>query len=390
MGVDPSGSSPGRRHGARWVSDPPRAGVERAAGSRLLLAAGIALLLAQTVPLVWRRDHPITVLAVISVAYPAKLALGLNPTPPGAFAAMIALYSVSVYSTGRWRSLAGVAAAALFVAAAGAILVGGRVQILGPLAATAIVLSGAWLLGDYLRTRRAYLAELEAKAARLERDRAEDVRRAADDERARIARELHDVVAHDVSLIVVQAGAARTVQPVQPEVAASALTLIEQTGRQTLTELSHLLGVLRKSDGSSPARAPQPGVEHLEGLVAQLRDAGLVAQLTVEGDPRPLPPAVDLSAYRIAQEATTNVLKHARATKVEFLIRYGPDSLELRINDNGRPVSQLNHATGADRPTGHGLIGMRERVAMFGGALEAGPSRNGGFTVAARLPLPPG
>jgi signal transduction histidine kinase len=345
------------------------------------------LLLAQTVPLVWRRSHSVPVLAVVAAVYPVKAILGLSPTGPGAFAAMIALYSVSVYTRGHWRLVAGIGAAAVFVVAAAAILVAGPVQALAPLAATAIVLSGAWLLGDYLRTRRAYLAELEAKAARLELDRTEDVRRAADEERARIARELHDVVAHDVSLMVVQAGAARTVQPLKPEAAVSALILIEQTGRQTLTELNHLLGILRKADGSSPTRTPQPGVDQLEGLVAQLRSAGLNARLVIRGAPRRLPPAVALSAYRIAQEATTNVLKHARATQVDLLVEYRPDSMELRVEDNGRPLSKASDD--AERPAGHGLIGMRERVAMLGGELEAGPSPKGGFGVVARLPLPP-
>jgi signal transduction histidine kinase len=349
----------------------------------------VALVLTQSVPLVWRRDQPVAVLAIIGATYGLKFLLGLSPTPPGAISVLIALYSVSVYSRTRWRSLVAAGAAAVFVIAAGVIVIGGNLRSLGPLAATAILLSGAWLLGDYLRTRRAYLAELEAKAARLERDRGDDLRRAADEERARIARELHDVVAHDVSLMVVQAGAARTVQTERPEAARAALALIENTGRQTLTELSHLLGVLRRTDGSAPVRTPQPGVDQLETLLAPLREAGIEARLTTGGSPRPLPAALDLSVFRIVQEATTNVLKHSRATSVEIALRYVPDGVVVVIHDNGRGQHRPAEPAAADRPPGHGLIGMRERVALYAGEFSAGPSPRGGFTVMARFPLPP-
>jgi signal transduction histidine kinase len=191
---------------------------------------------------------------------------------------------------------------------------------------------------------------------------------------------LHDVVAHDVSVIAIQAGAARTVQQSQPQAAGEALALIETTARKTLGELSQLLGVLRRADGGSPQRAPQPGLDQVGSLLDELKLAGLHVENRVEGEPRPLAPAVNLSAYRILQESTTNILKHARAKQVQILIRYGEGELVLRVRDDGMGVR------GEPGGSGHGLVGMRERVSLFGGELEAGPLKGGGFEVLARLP----
>jgi signal transduction histidine kinase len=221
-----------------------------------------------------------------------------------------------------------------------------------------------------MRSRRQFFIDMVARH-RQERDQA------ADDERLRIARELHDVVAHNVSLMAIQAGAAR----VSGNSSHSALQSIEATARDTLSELNRLLGVLRKE--SDAPLTPQPGLDQVEALVKPARDAGLEATLKVTGEKRLLPAALDLTAYRIVQEAITNALKHAHASRLEVRIAYLPDALELTVRDNGDGGSEESVMAS----TGHGLIGMRERVALFGGDLEAGTSAVGGFTVRSRLPL---
>jgi signal transduction histidine kinase len=235
-----------------------------------------------------------------------------------------------------------------------------------PAGSTSLV---AWVIGDYMRSRRQFFVELVARhqAAREQ---------AAEEERLRIARELHDVVAHNVSVMAIQAGAARVSGKSNPE----AMQLIETTARDTLAELNRLLGVLR-TQGGAPL-APQPGLDQIDALLKAARDAGLEATLKVVGDQRTLPGALDLSGYRIVQEAITNVLKHANASRVEVVLDYQPDALVLTISDNG---SGATATVGAS--TGHGLIGVRERIAMFGGELGAGSSSLGGFTVRAKLPI---
>jgi signal transduction histidine kinase len=218
-----------------------------------------------------------------------------------------------------------------------------------------------------MRSRRRFFVEL---VSRHQKEREQ----AAEEERLRIARELHDVVAHNVSLMAIQAGAAR-VSGDSPE---QALASIEQGARDTLAELNKLLGVLRKSPGS-PELAPQPTLDDLDTLLKPAREAGLDATLKVEGEKRPLSSALDLSAYRIIQEAITNVLKHAGASRVEVVVDYEPDALLLTVSDNGNGPQTAPS-------TGHGLIGMRERVEMFGGELGTGSSSLGGFTVRAKLP----
>jgi signal transduction histidine kinase len=353
---------------------------ERRVGSVLLFPVAVGLLLVQTVPLAWRRRYPSVVLVLIASAFGIKILLGMN-TGPAAVGLLIGMYSVAVYGSGRLR--------VFFLAVAGLGFIAGFVvfAITGnprsfALSVPSLAQGTAWLLGDYLRTRRAYVAQLEERTARLERERDQDRQLAADQERSRIARELHDVVAHDVSVIAIQAGAARTIQASQPQAAVQALGLIETTARRTLVELSQLLGVLRKGDGVGADRNPQPGIDQLPLLVNELRSAGLSVEVTTHGEPRPLPPAVDLSAYRILQEATTNVLKHARARQVQIRIVYRPHDLVLMIRDDG--VGKRAASTGT---SGHGLIGMRERVSLFGGKLRSGAPPNGGFVVAARLPI---
>jgi len=347
-----------------------------------VVMVGLLLLLLQVVPLLWRRRYPSLVLLLVAVAFGAKVLLGFNPGVAG-LGLLVAMYSVAAYEVGARRLVFLVVAGLGFVAGFVVFGVTGNPRSFA-ITVPSLFFVAAWLIGDYLRTRRAYVAQLEERAARLERERDQDRRLAADEERTRIARELHDVVAHDVSVIAIQAGAARAVQLSKPEAAAKALGLIETTARETLIELNRLLGVLRSSNGATPDRSPQPGIDQLPGLVEELRAAGLEVDARVDGAAQPLPPALDLSAYRILQEATTNVLKHARAHRVDIRIHYSATMLALDVRDDGA-------GGGADpaASSGHGLIGMRERVALFGGKLHAGRNLAGGFSVHARLPLQP-
>jgi len=341
---------------------------------------GLALLLVQVFPLLWRRSHPSLVLLLVAAAFAARVLLGFNPGIAG-FGLFVAMYSVAVYDVGVRRLLFLLVAGVGFIAGFVAFAVTGNPRSFA-ITVPSLIFVAAWLIGDYLRTRRAYVSQLEERAARLERERDQDRRLAADEERTRIARELHDVVAHDVSVIAIQAGAARAVQSTKPEAAAQALGLIETTARETLVELNRLLGVLRSGNGATPDRSPQPGIGQLASLVEGLRAAGLVVDARVDGEPRPLPSAVDLSAYRIVQEATTNVLKHARARRVDIRVHYSETVLGLDIRDDG-----AGDGSDPTSSSGHGLIGMRERVALFGGKFHAGRSRAGGFSVHVRLPL---
>jgi signal transduction histidine kinase len=239
----------------------------------------------------------------------------------------------------------------------------------------------AWVLGAYMRTRRLYVEQLRERAERAEREHEERAAAAVASERARIARELHDVVAHSMSVIVVQAEAAdEMLDRASPDRARAPLSKIQETGRAALTDMRRMLGVLREA-GSEPALAPQPGIANLELLVAKVREAGLPVEVTVEGAAAPLPPAIDLSAFRIVQEALTNTLKYAGPARARVSVRYAPGALELEVADDGASPPSDGSAGG------HGLVGMRERVALFGGHLDAGPAPDGGFVVRARLPL---
>ncbi len=249
----------------------------------------------------------------------------------------------------------------------------------------------AWVLGDSMRTRRAYWAQLEERAARLEKEREAQSRIAVAAERARIARELHDVVAHNVSVMVVQADGAAYVLDAAPEQTRQALETISGTGRQALAEMRRLLGVLRTGEQPEGGEyVPQPGVEQLTDLMDQVRSAGLPVDFRTEGEPRELPSSVALTVYRIVQEALTNTRKHG-GPDVGATVRlsYRDDDLDLLVEDDGRGAQRELYEDGGADGLGHGLIGMRERVGMVGGTLTAGPRPGGGFRVSAVLPLKP-
>ncbi|MEV4880860.1 sensor histidine kinase [Streptomyces cyaneofuscatus] len=249
----------------------------------------------------------------------------------------------------------------------------------------------AWVMGDSLRTRRAYFSQLEERAARLEREREAQSKVAVAAERARIARELHDVVAHNVSVMVVQADGAAYVMDAAPDQARQALETISSTGRQALAEMRRLLGVLRTGDTrESGEYVPQPDVEQIEDLVDQVRRTGLAVDFKVEGTARPLPSGVELTAYRIVQEALTNTRKHG-GPDVGASVRlvYFDDGLGLLVEDDGRGAAHELYEDGGADGAGHGMIGMRERVGMVGGTLDAGPRPGGGFRISALLPLKP-
>ncbi|WP_329135044.1 sensor histidine kinase [Streptomyces sp. NBC_01476] len=252
----------------------------------------------------------------------------------------------------------------------------------------AVIFALSWVVGDRLRTRRAYYAELEERNARLHREREAQSKAAVAAERARIARELHDVVAHNVSVMVVQADGAAYVLDAAPDQAKQALATISTTGRQALAEMRRLLGLLRAGDDAGGEYVPQPGVDQLADLIDQVRGAGLPVRFEVAGDARPLSSGVELTAYRIVQEALTNVRKHGGdGASASVLLGFGDAALDLLIEDDGRGARHELLEQGGRDGLGQGLIGMRERIGMVGGTLDAGPRPGGGFRISAVLPL---
>jgi signal transduction histidine kinase len=250
---------------------------------------------------------------------------------------------------------------------------------LGDLLFIALIVGSGWLVGRAMRYRRERERVLERLTVDLDHEREEKARAAVAEERVRIARELHDVVAHAISVIVLQARGGRRSLATDPGETREALDMIEATGSQALAEMRRLLGMLRRDD-EEIALAPQPSLRYLDNLAEQVREAGLPVDVSIEGKPNELSPGVDLSAYRIVQEALTNALKHAGPATAQVVVRYREKDLELEIADTGL-------GAGASNEGGHGLAGMRERVSLYGGKIEAGPRDGGGFAVKARLPL---
>lgn len=332
--------------------------------------------------LAWRRSHPFAVaLVVVAANIVQSLAIGTSEGQGVLLPAALALYSVGA-NEDRPRSLVPLALMPIVILAR-EVRNPENVDVANVLDALAweSTIIAAWLLGAYLRTRRLYVAELHERARRAERDREERARAAVADERARIARELHDAIAHGVSVMVVQAEAAEEMLDGDPERARGPLRKVQRSGREALVELRRLVGMLREVD-SDTARAPQPSFTNLDALVATVRESGLPVDLRVEGTPMPLPAGLDLSAYRIVQEALTNALKHAGPAHATVIVRFSGDILELDVSDDGYGAAAANGA-------GHGLAGMRERIALYDGELETGPQPGRrGYRVRARLPLP--
>jgi signal transduction histidine kinase len=358
---------------AFFVSEPMASGLPRGT-----LALGYALALLHTLPLAARRRFPGAVLGISVASGLAFAAIGLPPFLLGP-AILVAVYSVAAYGS-RWVALAGLAVAEVGLVAVQ--LTPGRTGA-DTLVINMGVVAAAWLLGHFAHNYRAYAARLEERTAELERAREELARRAVVEERLRLARELHDVVAHAISVIAVQSGVGAHVATTQPKEARRSLAAIEATSRAALEELRRLLGVLRQEGEPQGDLAPVPGLADLEGLLAEVAKAGLAVKLQVHGTRSPLPAGVDLSAYRIVQEALTNVVKHAGPAHAQVVVGYGDQEVTVEVIDDGRGAV----TSASNGRTGHGLIGMRERVQAFGGDLEVGPRPGGGFRVAARLPV---
>jgi signal transduction histidine kinase len=247
--------------------------------------------------------------------------------------------------------------------------------------ATSVIFGVVWTIAFALGRKFEEADEARERAARAEREREERARAAVGEERARIARELHDVVGHSVSVMTVQASAVRRLLRPEQQREREALLVVERTGREALAEMRRMVGVLRRPE-EAPALAPQPSLEHVDKLVEQAREAGLPVELRVEGEPVPLSGGVDLTAYRLVQEGLTNALKHAHARRAQVLVRYDDGTIEVTVSDDGL-------GAGSGDGGGQGLVGMRERVAVYGGELEAGPRPEGGFRLRAKLPVMP-
>ncbi|OIJ89676.1 sensor histidine kinase [Streptomyces colonosanans] len=352
---------------------------------------GLAVSAVLSVVVALRRRMPEKMLLVAVATGLAQLVLD-EQSMIADFAMLVIIYTVAADGP-RWASRVGLVGGLC----AGTLAQMRWPQDAGVLGNTAIALfqtvpfALAWVLGDSLRTRRAYLAQLEERASRLEKEREAQSKVAVAAERARIARELHDVVAHNVSVMVVQADGAAYVLDAAPDQAKKALETISGTGRQALAEMRRLLGVLRTGEHKEAGEyVPQPDVEQIDDLVQQCRNAGLPVDFKVEGTPRPLPSGVELTAYRIVQEALTNTRKHGGPnTGASVRLVYFDDGLGLLVEDDGKGAPHELYEEGGADGQGHGLIGMRERIGMVGGTLDAGPRPGGGFRISALLPLKP-
>ncbi|MFE7489170.1 sensor histidine kinase [Kitasatospora sp. NPDC057541] len=366
------------------------------------LAADLVLAVVLPLLMVFRRRFPDLTVAAATVIGLAQVALSVNP----AFSSVAYLvFAYTGAAFGRpWTSRAALVAGLL----AGPLvfwqispekatrLPDGDISYVQYSVPEALFFSGmmttpfilCWAWGRLTRVRRAYLVELEDRAARLERERDAQAKVAVAAERARIARELHDVVAHNVSVMIVQADGAAYVLDNSPQQAKEALGTIASTGRQALVEMRRLLGVLRTADTKGEEYVPQPGVEELPELLDQVRTAGLQVDFATSGDPRELPRGVELTVYRIVQEALTNVRKHGGPdVHARVAVDFGERELAVLVEDDGRGSTDEQLASGGSDGQGHGLIGMRERVGMVSGSLDVGPRPGGGFRIRAVLPL---
>jgi signal transduction histidine kinase len=353
--------------------------VETALAARIHERVLVALIsLGWTLPFAFRRRHPFWAPLVAAAALVLLAAVDAKATQALTMPFIAAIAAAVSFGFQRERRLAVAGWAA--IAGAAAFVDYRTASTFADFFWTTLILSLAWVFGIALGTRTEQARELRARVEAVERERTLAAERAATEERARIARELHDVVAHSVSVMVVQASGVRRLLKEEQHREREALLSVEQIGRQALTEMRRMLGVMRTGEEQPPALAPQPGLQHLDRLIAQVEEAGLPVTLHVQGERPELAPGVDLSAYRIVQEGLTNALKHAKGARAEVTVCYDETSVRLEVADDGPGVN------GADG-MGHGLVGMRERVALYGGTIEAGPRDGGGFVLRARLPV---
>lgn len=329
-----------------------------------------------TLSIGWRRRKPLLAAALLGPGLVVQTLAGEAEISGGLIAILVVMYSVASYADLRTARLGGLL-----------VLIGvftyplvNDTNFADEVANTAIAI-GPWALGRAVRSRQLRAVEAEDRAAAIEREREEKMRVVIADERGRIARELHDIVAHGVSVMVLQTGAARQTLDRDPGEVRHLLEAVEQTGRQALEEMHRLLGVLRRGNDDLTLTPPLT-LSSLGRLIDDVRSTGLSVDYRIEGDQRPLAPGLEVSAYRIVQEALTNTIKHSDASSVEVVLRYEVDVLELTVSDDGRGGSGV--AGGSD---GHGLIGMRERTELFGGSVVAGPGDPNGWVVKARLPI---
>ena len=370
-----------RRLDIHWIDLAIAAGLSAwaiAQGSGQDSLEGSPAVLLATLPLLVRRRWPIPVLLLAL----SGLALAENATNfAGLVGGMTAAVSVGLYARQEilsWLAILGSAAVIALEFGRGPT---STLPIPGA-ALPFVLLGAAFLAGREIATRQRQLNQQREEASRLERERESALKAAAAAERQHIARELHDVVAHSVSVMVVQAGAARKVMDDKPDAARESLMNVEAVGHETMGELRRLLDVLGANGSDGPPLGPQPGVGSLDSLIERVRDAGLPVSLVVEGPPAALPPGVDVAVYRIVQEALTNALKYAGGASTQVIIRYPLDAIDIEVLDDGVVTSPADGV-------GRGLIGMRERVALFGGTIEAGKRPSGGYAVRAHLPLDP-
>lgn len=331
-----------------------------------IVVAGLAMAL-----LAWRRRFPVAVAFAVVMS-------NVITNPEGEFTVLLSLVLVSFTvgaETDPPQSYVGLSV--VLVPFMAAMINAGLVP--SDVAAAAVFLVGPWTVGSVMRKRSAHAEEAISRAAQLERDQAQQAAAAVEAERTRIARELHDIVSHSISVIAIQTQAVRRRLGPEQGREAEDLAQVEATARQALAEMRRLFGMLR-ADGESASLAPQPGLAELERLVGQVRSSDVHVDLTVEGESHELPPGVDLAAYRVVQEALTNVLRHSGADHVTVVVRYGPTRLELVVEDDGRGLDGAAQG-------GHGLVGIRERVALYGGSCEIGRGAAGGVRLSVVLPV---
>jgi signal transduction histidine kinase len=365
------------------VFDVASASAEHVAGEEPADWFAYVLVLVGSVGLLWRRRSPVTMLAVGTGAAAVFWLRG-----HGAYLSVLGIalfYSAAVHAEHRRRTWFALAGAFLLVVATTGVSLLDRPDGFAWFPALSIVafLVSAVVVGLVIRNRERIFVDTERRAVAAEADRIAAAERAVASERSRIAREMHDVVAHSMSVVAVQAAAGREIIQADPVKAAEVFARIERVGRESLTELRRMLGVLRDTGDTAASFAPQPGIADIAAAAAASSDGGVATELVVDGSQRPLPPGIELAAYRIVQEALTNVRKHAGASaSVTVHITYCDDSLVVDVTDDGLGAVTSLSTSG----TGHGLIGMRERVEIYGGHLSAGPRPGGGFTVRAVLP----